>query len=154
MGWCKEYEQSILLDKTKSFRELDGLKKLVSKFFLGPIFWQIQKIEAGVSHGKIVGVLSSLNRDRDTRHPRDRDPVTSSQIQQELSLVFLRQLVEDLPKIFDSIMISRISFFVFCSFLKNVPIIIFISNDQSHQLLGMEQLQNSSADNFQESFLE
>lgn len=159
--------------QVKPSRLRQRLLELVLQLLPGSIRWQIQQIETGVSHGEVIDIADLLNNNRHSRHALDRNSVTACQEHQEFAFFFFGKVVlENGPEMIDSWVVSAVALlnnkklsinnaitsifnsthFISCIFLKLFPIVIFISNNQIHQLLWMKQLQNGTTTNLYKKY--
>jgi hypothetical protein len=86
-------------------------------------------------------------------HPLDGNSVAPGQEQQKLLLVLQRHLVYHLPKPPDRLVRRTVTVFVLGRVLEGRPVVIFIAHDHRHQLVRVEELENSSTAHSHEAFV-
>merc|ERR1719295_1815439 len=126
------------LDQAEALGALDGL----------------EQVEAGVCHWQEIHVGRLLYAYLHTCHSCNRNPVAACEEGEKLFLILLLKFVENFPEEDYSGVGGIVSLFVGAFLFHYFPVIVFIANHQSHQLLWVEKLQDPLAHHLQKAFLE
>jgi hypothetical protein len=141
-------------NQRESIRLLNCLAKLILHLSLRSVSRQVQQTRAHVSNWQTMIVLHRLNVYFDSLHALNWNSIRASEEQQKLFLLLDCEFVKNFPKHSNGGVAGGVAVFVLCILLKLVPVVVFISNNDCHQLVRLEKFHHSTATNFHETVKE
>ncbi len=132
---------------------LNGDEQALSQDLSARVLRQVQQVEACVRHGEEgVASVCRLDEDLDSLHAQDRDPVragqerlketensvqaeytgNTSELTQELFLLFNVEFVKDMPEVLNNRMLGRIVALVLGVLLELGEVVVLVADDHGH----------------------